>query len=97
MFEHMELHPFRRMLGPCRRHRSAVAALVELSATLSADSTASDVYGTARAAIAVLCAIRQMPHRLTVMLADTLIAVVVMAGFGLIAAAAALAMLAVAL
>jgi hypothetical protein len=86
------------MLGPCRRHRSAVAALVELPATLSADSTASDVYGTARAAIAVvLCAIRQMPHRLTVMLADTLIAVVVMAGFGLIAAAAALAMLAVAL
>ena len=54
-----------------------------------------DVYGTARAAIAaVLCAARQMPRRGKVMLAlrtaDTLIAVLVMAGFGLVAAAAAL-------
>jgi len=73
-----------------------VAARAELPAALSADGAAPDAYGTARAAV-VLCAIRQMPHRLKLMLADTLIAVVMMAGFGLIAAAAALAMLAVAL
>ena len=52
------------MLGPCRHHRLAVAARVQLPATLSADGTAADIYETARAAIAaVLCAARQMPRR----------------------------------
>jgi hypothetical protein len=52
------------LLGPCRRHRRAVAARIELPATLFADGTAPNVYGTADAAVAiVLRAVWQVPHR----------------------------------
>jgi hypothetical protein len=51
------------MLGHCRHYRRAVAARVDLAATLSADGAAPDVYGTVRAAIAVvLRAVEQVPH-----------------------------------
>jgi len=48
------------MLEHCRRHRCAVAARVELPATLY--GAAPNAYGTARAAV-VLCAVRQVPRR----------------------------------
>jgi len=52
------------MLGPCRHHGAGVAAHAELAATLPADGEASDPYGTAGAAIAVvLHVVRQVPHR----------------------------------
>jgi copper homeostasis protein CutC len=52
------------MLGHCRHYRRAVAARIELAATLSADGTAPNVYGTAHAAVAiVLRAVWQVPHR----------------------------------
>jgi hypothetical protein len=52
------------MLGHCRHYRRAVAARIELAATLSADGTATNVYGTAHAAVAiVLRAVWQVPHR----------------------------------
>ena len=51
------------MLGHCRHYRRAVAARVDLAATLSADGAAPDVYGTVRAAVAVvLRAVEQVPH-----------------------------------
>ena len=51
------------LLGPCCHYRRAVAARVELAATLCADGAAPDVYGTVRAAIAVgMRAVQQVPY-----------------------------------